>query len=436
MAFIYNKDEKSTKKALDIQLEEINDGLSRPIEIKSTKISKVGVLGSGLMGHGIAYVTALADMRVVMIDTSQENIDKGIDRINAILNESLVKGFISKEKIQDVLSRINATVDYSQLVDCDLIIEAVFENRKLKAKIISDSEKFLASNGILASNTSSIPITSLSDSTINPEKFIGIHFFSPVHKMKLVEIIKGERTDSETLAKAFDYVVKINKVPIVVNDSRGFYTYRVFEKYTGEGMALLSEGNSAQAIETAGTNAGFPVGPLAVIDEISIELIAHIRDQTWHDLKIEGKDLPTGPWDGVIDFMTKEVKRTGRASGGGFYEYPKGKKKFLWPELNNYYPLSDNLLEEKEMIDRFYFIQVIETIKCYSEGVLTKVADANIGSILGWGFPSFTGGTLQFVNSYGMEDFKNRCKELSENYGERFSCPKLIDEMINNGETF
>ena len=436
MAFIYNKDEKGIKKALDIQLDEMNNGLSRPIEIKSTKISKVGVLGSGLMGHGIAYVTALAGMRVVMIDTSQENIDKGIDRINAILNESLVKGFISKEEIQDVLSRINATVDYSQLVDCDLIIEAVFENRKLKAKIISDSEKFLASNGILASNTSSIPITSLSDSTINPEKFIGIHFFSPVHKMKLVEIIKGERTDSETLAKAFDYVLKINKVPIVVNDSRGFYTYRVFEKYTGEGMALLSEGNSAQAIETAGTNAGFPVGPLAVIDEISIELIAHIRDQTWHDLKIEGKDLPTGPWDSVIDFMTKEVKRTGRASGGGFYEYPKGKKKFLWPELNNYYPLSDNLLEEKEMIDRFYFIQVIETIKCYSEGVLTKVADANIGSILGWGFPSFTGGTLQFVNSYGMEDFKNRCKELSENYGERFSCPKLIDEMINNGETF
>jgi len=436
MAFIYNKDEKGIKKALDIQLDEINDGLSRPIGIKSTKTSKVGVLGSGLMGHGIAYVTALAGMRVVMIDTSQENIDKGIDRINAILNESLVKGFISKEEIQDVLSRINATVDYSQLVDCDLIIEAVFENRKLKAKIISDSEKFLASNGILASNTSSIPITSLSDSTINPEKFIGIHFFSPVHKMKLVEIIKGERTDSETLAKAFDYVVKINKVPIVVNDSRGFYTYRVFEKYTGEGMALLSEGNSAQAIETAGTNAGFPVGPLAVIDEISIELIAHIRDQTWHDLKIEGKDLPTGPWDSVIDFMTKEVKRTGRASGGGFYEYPKGKKKFLWPELNNYYPLSDNLLEEKEMIDRFYFIQVIETIKCYSEGVLTKVTDANIGSILGWGFPSFTGGTLQFVNSYGMEDFKNRCKELSENYGERFSCPKLIDEMINNGETF
>ena len=436
MAFIYNKDEKGIKKALDIQLDEINDGLSRPIEIKSTKISKVGVLGSGLMGHGIAYVTALAGMRVVMIDTCQENIDKGIDRINAILNESLVKGFISKEKIQDVLSRINATVDYSQLVDCDLIIEAVFENRKLKAKIISDSEKFLASNGILASNTSSIPITSLSDSTINPEKFIGIHFFSPVHKMKLVEIIKGARTDSETLAKAFDYVLKINKVPIVVNDSRGFYTYRVFEKYTGEGMALLYEGNSAQSIETAGTNAGFPVGPLAVIDEISIELIAHIRDQTWHDLKIEGKDLPTGPWDSVIDFMTKEVKRTGRASGGGFYEYPKDKKKFLWPELNNYYPLSNNLLEEKEMIDRFYFIQVIETIKCYSEGVLTKVADANIGSILGWGFPSFTGGTLQFVNSYGMEDFKNRCKELSENYGERFSCPKLIDEMINNGETF
>lgn len=423
-------------KAIKLQLDEINDGLSRPSEIKPTKTSKVGVLGCGLMGHGIAYVTALAGMEVVMTDTSQEIVDKGLNRIKMILNDSNNKGFLSEENKQDVISRINATDDYSQLEGCDLIIEAVFEDRKLKAKVITDSENFLHSKGILASNTSSIPITNLSENTINPKKFIGIHFFSPVHKMKLVEIIKGEKTDSETLAKAFDYVIKINKVPIVVNDSRGFYTYRVFERYTGEGMAILSEGNSAQVIEDAGKKAGFPVGPLAVIDEISIGLIAHIRDQTWHDLEIEGKELPTGPWDKVIDLMTKQIKRTGRAGGGGFYEYPKGEKKFLWPELSNYFPLSDTPLDEKEIMDRFYFIQAIETIRCYEEGVLTKVADANIGSILGWGFPSFTGGTLQFVNTYGLQKFKNRCHELSEKYGKRFSCPKLIDEMIYNEETF
>ena len=433
MAF---KDEKNIIKALESQLNEITDGVSRPSGIKPTKTTKVGVLGSGLMGHGIAYVTALAGMKVVMTDISQENADKGLNRIKTILNDSYEKGLIPEKKIKEVLSRINATDNYSQLVDCDLIIEAVFEDRELKAKVTKDAEQFLESNGVFASNTSSIPITSLANSTINPQKFIGIHFFSPVHKMKLVEIIKGKKTDSETLAKAFDYVIKINKVPIVVNDSRGFYTYRVFERYTGEGMALLFEGNSAESIEAAGKKAGFPVGPLAVSDEISIELIAHIRDQKWRDLDREKKDIESGSWDNVIDFMTKEVKRNGRASGSGFYEYPKDKKKYLWPKLNHHFPISDTPLDEKEMIDRFYFIQVIETIRCFEEGVLTKVVDANIGSIFGWGFPSFTGGTLQFVNNYGFKEFKNRSQELSDKYGNRFSCPKLIDEMINNGDTF
>ena len=274
-----SKDEKNIIKALQSQLNEITDGVSRPSGIQPTKTTKVGILGSGLMGHGIAYVTALAGMKVVMTDISQENADKGLNRIKTILTDSYEKGLIPEKKIKEVLSRINATDNYSQLVDCDLIIEAVFEDRELKAKVTKDAEQFLESNGVFASNTSSIPITSLAKSTINPQKFIGIHFFSPVHKMKLVEIIKGKKTDSETLAKAFDYVIKINKVPIVVNDSRGFYTYRVFERYTGEGMALLFEGNSAESIEAAGKKAGFPVGPLAVSDEISIKLIAHIRDQ-------------------------------------------------------------------------------------------------------------------------------------------------------------
>ena len=423
-------------KDLKSQLNQIMDGISRPSEIKPTKTLRVGVLGSGLMGHGIAYVTALAGINVVMIDTSQEKADKGLNRIKTILNDSCKKGFFPKTKINEVLSRVNATDNYSQLDGCDLIIEAVYEDRNLKAKVTKEAEQFLARNGIFASNTSSIPITSLAKNIINPQKFIGIHFFSPVNKMKLVEIIKGNNTNSETLAKAFDYVIKINKVPIVVNDSRGFYTYRVFERYIGEGMAFLSEGTSAQSIEAAGEKAGFPVGPLAVSDEISIELIAHIRDQKWHDLESEGKDVPTGSWDNVINFMTKEVKRNGRASGSGFYEYPKNKKKYLWPKLNHHFPLSDAPLDEKEMIDRFYFIQAIETIRCFEEGVLTRVADANIGSIYGWGFPAFTGGTLQFVNNYGILEFKNRSEELYDKYGERFSCPKLIDEMIKNGETF
>ena len=427
---------KNIMKSLWFQLNEINAGASRPSEVDPTVSSKVGVLGSGLMGHGIAYVTALAGMEVVMTDVSQENADKGLERIKVILEEAYQRGLLSKQKITDTLSRINATNDYSKLTGCDLIIEAVFEDRELKAKVTSKAEQYLESNGVFASNTSTIPITGLAKKSLKPEKFIGIHFFSPVHKMKLVEIIKGKKTDAETLAKAFDYVIKIRKVPIVVNDSRGFYTYRVFERYTGEGMALLAEGNSAEAIETAGKKAGYPVGPLAVIDEINIGLAAHIRDQTWRDLEVEGKDLPTGSWDNVIDFMTKEVKRTGRASGGGFYEYPKGEKKYLWPDLKNHFPLSDTPLDETEMIDRFHFLQAIETIRCYEEGVLTTVADANIGSIFGWGFPSFKGGTLQFVNAYGIQKFRNRAQELSDHYGDRFSCPKLIDEMINNGETF
>jgi len=427
---------KNIMKSMWFQLNEINAGASRPKGIEQTKTSKVGVIGSGLMGHGIAYVTALAGMEVVMTDISQVKADKGLSRIKKIFNGGLKRGLLTEQKMNESLKKIIATEDLSKLSGCDLIIEAVFEDSELKANVTAKAEKYLDTNGVFASNTSTIPITSLADKSVRPEKFIGIHFFSPVHKMKLVEIIKGEKTDAYTMAKAFDYVLKIKKVPIVVNDRRGFYTTRVFERYTGEGMALLAEGNSAEKIEAAGIQAGYPVGPLAVIDEINISLAAHIRDQTWRDLKAEGKDLPTGPWDKVIDFMTKEVHRSGRASGGGFYEYPQDGKKYLWPELKNHFPLSDNPLEEKEMIDRFHFLQAIETIRCYEEGVLTTVADANIGSILGWGFPSFKGGTLQFVTDYGIQEFKNRAEELMDSYGDRFEPPKLLNTMIEENESF
>ena len=427
---------KNMINAFWFQLNEINSGASRPNDIPKTETKKLGVLGSGLMGHGISYVAALNGIEVVMTDAKIENAKKGLGRIKSILEAGIKKGLISQDKMSEVLYRITATDDYDKLDGCDLIIEAVFEDRDLKGKVTGVAEKIMASSGVFASNTSTIPISSLAEKSIRPEKFIGIHFFSPVHKMKLVEIIKGEKTSSETLAKAFDFVLKIRKVPIIVNDSRGFYTSRVFERYTAEGMALLAEGNSVESIESAGIKAGLPVGPLAVIDEINIGLAAHIREQMRKDLTEKGEKWPEGPWDKVIDFMTEEAKRLGRANGGGFYEYPETGKKYLWPELKKHFPVSESPLTQEEMIDRIRFAQAVETIRCYEEGVLTSVADANIGSIFGWGFAPFKGGTLQFVNDYGVKEFLVRTKELAELYGDRFSPPKLLVDMADQGKSF
>ena len=427
---------KNIMKATWFQLNELNSGVSRPQNISLAPTLKVGVLGAGLMGHGIAHVSALAGIDVVMVDVSEEIANSGLNRIRAILDGAQKRGLINKEKVDSAFKRITATNDYKLLKGCDLIIEAVYEDRELKGEVTAKAEKQLEKDGVFASNTSTIPITILAKKVVSPEKFIGIHFFSPVHKMKLVEIIKGEMTAPETLAKAFDYVLKIKKIPIVVNDSLGFYTSRVFERYTSEGMALLAEGNSAKNIESAGKQAGFPVGPLAVIDEISIGLAAHIRDESLKELKKDGKKISIEPWDKVIDFMTKEVNRTGRAGAGGFYEYPANETKHLWSDLHKYFPLSDNPLSQKEMIDRFYFSQAIETVRCYEEGVLNSVAEANIGSIFGWGFPLFKGGTLQFINDYGLKSFRDRAKDLSKKYGKRFFPPKLIDQKIEEGQDF
>ena len=291
------------------QLNDINSGISRPKNINLTTVNKLGVLGSGLMGHGITYVSALSGIEVVMTDSNQENAEKGFSRIKNILHSIVKKGQLSQENAKNVLNKITVTDDYNNLQDCDLIIEAVFEDRDLKGKVTAQAEKIMDRNGIFASNTSTLPISGLAEKSIRPEKFIGIHFFSPVHKMKLVEIIKGEKTNDETIAKAFDYVLKIKKIPIVVNDSRGFYTSRVFSTYTNEGLALLAEGNHPQEIETAGKKAGMPVGPLAVIDEINLGLVSQIRKQTRKDLATEGKELPIIPADQVIDLMTEKINR-------------------------------------------------------------------------------------------------------------------------------
>ena len=414
----------------------IISGASRPKNVKPTEVKKLGVLGSGLMGHGITYVSALSGLNLVMTDTTQENADKGLSRIKVILNEEFKQGRITKGKMDEILSRITATADYDKLRNCDLIIEAVFEDRDLKGKVTAEAEKIMDSNGVFASNTSTLPITGLAEKSIRPEKFIGIHFFSPVHKMKLVEIIKGYKTNDETIAKAFDYVLKIKKIPIVVNDSRGFYTSRVFSTYPNEGLALLAEGNSPQEIESAGKKAGMPVGPLAVIDEVNIGLVAGIRNQTRKDLAAEGKKLPPGPADPVIDLMTEKLNRLGRANGRGFYEYPDNGKKYLWPELKKHFPPTKNPLSQNKMMERMLFVQVIETIRCYEENVVTSVEDANIGSIFGWGFAPLKGGTLQFVNDYGIQEFEKQAQKLAKKYGERFAPPELLIEMAANTQTF
>lgn len=411
-------------------------GASRPKNVKPTEVKKLGVLGSGLMGHGITYVSALSGLNLVMTDITQENADKGLSRIKVILNEEFKQGRITKGKMDEILSRITATADYDKLRNCDLIIEAVFEDRDLKGKVTTKAEKIMDSNGVFASNTSTLPITGLAEKSIRPEKFIGIHFFSPVHKMKLVEIIKGDKTNDETIAKAFDYVLKIKKIPIVVNDSRGFYTSRVFSTYPNEGLALLAEGNSPQEIESAGKKAGMPVGPLAVIDEVNIGLVAGIRNQTRKDLAAEGKKLPPGPADPVIDLMTEKLNRLGRANGRGFYEYPDNGKKYLWPELKKHFPPTKNPLSQNKMMERMLFVQVIETIRCYEENVVTSVEDANIGSIFGWGFAPLKGGTLQFVNDYGIQEFEKQAQKLAKKYGERFAPPELLIEMAANNQTF
>ena len=414
----------------------IISGASRPKNVKPTEVKKLGVLGSGLMGHGITYVSALSGLNLVMTDATQENADKGLSRIKVILNEEFKQGRITKGKMNEILSRITATADYDKLRNCDLIIEAVFEDRDLKGKVTAEAEIIMDSNGVFASNTSTLPITGLAEKSIRPEKFIGIHFFSPVHKMKLVEIIKGDKTNDETIAKAFDYVLKIKKIPIVVNDSRGFYTSRVFSTYPNEGLALLAEGNSPQEIESAGKKAGMPVGPLAVIDEVNIGLVAGIRNQTRKDLAAEGKKLPPGPADPVIDLMTEKLNRLGRANGRGFYEYPDNGKKYLWPELKKHFPPTKNPLSQNKMMERMLFVQVIETIRCYEENVVTSVEDANIGSIFGWGFAPLKGGTLQFVNDYGIQEFEKQAQKLAKKYGERFAPPELLIEMATNNQTF
>ena len=410
----------------------IKAGASRPKDVAKWQASKVGVLGAGMMGAGIAYSTAIKGVPVVLKDVSVENAEKGKAYSQKQLDKKVSQGRMTAEKRDQVLSLITATASAEDLKGCDLIIEAVFENQELKAKVTQEAEAFLAEGGVMASNTSTLPITGLANASKDQANFIGLHFFSPVDKMQLVEIIKGKNTSAETLAKAYDYVQQIGKIPIVVNDSRGFFTSRVFGTFVQEGLRLLHEGVHPARIEMAALKAGMPVGPLAIQDEVALTLSEHVANETRKALQAEGKDLPRSGADDVIETMIHTFNRKGKAAGAGFYDYPEGGKKHLWEGLSHW--KKDVDISEQEMIDRFLFVQALDTLRCYEENVLESVIDANIGSIFGIGFAPWTGGAIQFLNQYGLEQAEQRANQLEAKYGERFKAPQRLVESVPSGQ--
>lgn len=410
----------------------IKAGASRPKDVAKWQASKVGVLGAGMMGAGIAYSTAIKGVPVVLKDVSVENAEKGKAYSQKQLDKKVSQGRMTAEKRDQVLSLITATASAEDLKGCDLIIEAVFENQELKAKVTQEAEAFLVEGGVMASNTSTLPITGLANASKDQANFIGLHFFSPVDKMQLVEIIKGKNTSAETLAKAYDYVQQIGKIPIVVNDSRGFFTSRVFGTFVQEGLRLLHEGVHPARIEMAALKAGMPVGPLAIQDEVALTLSEHVANETRKALQAEGKDLPRSGADDVIQTMIHTFDRKGKAAGAGFYDYPEGGKKHLWEGLNHW--KQDVDISEQEMIDRFLFVQSLDTLRCYEENVLESVIDANIGSIFGIGFAPWTGGAIQFLNQYGLDQAVQRANELEAKYGERFKAPQRLVESVPSGQ--
>lgn len=434
-ACVVSQESKNMINTLWYQLNAIKRGQSRPQGIARSQVRKLGILGAGMMGAGIAYVSAKAGIEVVLLDTTQENAERGKQYSQDLLDKAIARGRGTPEQRDALLSRITPTASYEDLAGCDLVIEAVFEDREIKAETTRKAEAVIGADAVFASNTSTLPITGLAKASARPGQFIGLHFFSPVDKMPLVEIIMGEETSDETLARSFDYVLQIGKTPIVVNDSRGFYTSRVFGTYLMEGLAMLGEGVHPRSIEVAGLQAGMPMPPLALQDEVALDLALRISDQTRRDLQAEGKDLPVHPGEAVLRTVGETHRRIGKKAGKGFYDYETGNKT-LWLELTRLFPLAEQQPEQQELIDRLMYIQANEAARCLQENVLRSVADANIGSIFGWGFAPFHGGALQFINAVGAERFVERSRELAQRYGERFVPAAIVERMAETGERF
>ncbi|MGW1126857.1 3-hydroxyacyl-CoA dehydrogenase NAD-binding domain-containing protein [Streptomyces sp. NPDC002526] len=430
---------KNMIQAFFFDLQAVNSGASRPKGIEERRVRKVAVLGAGMMGAGIAYSCAKAGIEVVLKDVSAEAAAKGKAYSEKLLEKALSRGRTTEAKRDELLARITPTGDVADLAGCDAVIEAVFEDTALKHKVFQEIQDVIEPDALLCSNTSTLPITVLAEGVSRPVDFIGLHFFSPVDKMPLVEIIKGEKTGDEALARAFDLVRLIRKTPIVVNDSRGFFTSRVIGQFINEGVAMVGEGVEPASVEQAAAQAGYPAKVLSLMDELTLTLPRKIRNETRKAVEEAGGTWPEHPADTVIDRMVDEFGRPGRSGGAGFYEYDEsGKRTRLWPGLREHFTKSDTGIPFTDMQERMLFSEALDSVRCLEENVLITVADANIGSILGIGFPPWTGGVLQYINGYegGLPGFVARARELAERYGDRFLPPALLVEKAEKGETF
>ena len=422
-------------RTLFVSMQDLNKGARRPANEPPTGLKKIGVVGAGFMGAGIAQVTAAAGLQVVLIDRDQDTADKGKAGLHKALSDRVMKGRMKGNERDELLARITPTADYAALKDCDLVVEAVFEDRKVKSDVIAKIQAVIGDKAILGSNTSTLPITSLASEFKDPARFVGVHFFSPVDRMMLVEIILGKQTGDKALAVALDYVRAIRKTPIVVNDSRGFYTSRVVGTYIREGHLMLTEGVPAAMIENVGRIAGMPVGPLALNDEVAVDL-------AWKILKATEADLGAKTIDPrqkkLLQEMVEKRGRFGRKNGKGFYDYPANGPKKLWPDLVDLQPkkLNPDTIDIKELKLRLLGIQALETARCFEEKVLTDVREADVGSILGFGFAPFSGGTLSWIDMMGTKNFVAACRKLEKKYGARFAPNKLLLDLAAKGEGF
>jgi 3-hydroxyacyl-CoA dehydrogenase/enoyl-CoA hydratase/3-hydroxybutyryl-CoA epimerase len=427
----FSKEARNIVRTGFFAMNEAKKGKSKPVGFETYKIGKLGVLGAGMMGAGIAYSSALAGMQVVLKDVSKEAAEKGKKYSEDLLQKRVSKGKMTAEKMQGILSLIHTTADAADLAGCDMVIEAVFENQELKARVTKESEAVLDATKIYASNTSTIPISILAQASARPKNFIGIHFFSPVDKMPLVEIIVGKETSEYAIAAAIDYVTQIGKVPIVVNDSRGFFTSRVFGTYTGEGALMLQEGVPAAMIENVAKRVGMPVGPLAVTDEVALTLALHVMDEAPKPLSAEVERVYS-----VYKIMARELGREGKKVGKGFYEYPAGDKKFLWPGLKELFAENIEAVAAETVGKRLLHIMALESYRCLEEGVLRSTKDGDLGSLLGLGFPPYTGGVFSYIDFVGVAQFVKECDAFADKFGPRFAVPASLRAMAEKGERF
>ena len=426
---------KNMTQAFFFDLQHITKGGARPEGYPPYKPSKGLIMGAGMMGAGIAYVCARNGIEVVLVDTTMEAAEKGKAYSQGLLDKAVSRGKMTEAARDEVLARIQPADSVDAAKGADFVIEAVFENQELKNETFGRIEPILAEDALLASNTSTLPITGLAEAVKRPQDFIGMHFFSPVDKMPLLEIVVGEKTSDAAIAKALDIAAIIKKTPIVVNDSRGFFTSRVIGTFMGEAVAMLGEGVPAPSIEQAGLQAGYPTGPLALFDEVSLTLGRRIREEGRIAMEAAGQSFPDHPSYAVIDRMVVDFERGGRAAGAGFYEYAEGKRLGLWDGLIDNFG-GDNLsMPFEDMQERMLFAEAIESVKCYDEGVLRSVPEANIGSIFGIGFPPWTGGVLQYINGYpgGPAGFVARARELAATYGDRFTPPQTLVALAESG---